>query len=571
MTGMRRGKGKIITYRLVRPRRGRCAGHTTPTMDVLTPAPQTAAQTRATRPAVRPVVLVILDGFGCREDAPDNAITRADAPRWRELLAHWPHTTIDASELRVGLPEGQMGNSEVGHLNIGAGRVIYQDFTRIDVAIRDGEFARNPVLTAAVDTAKRNGSTVHVLGLVSPGGVHSHERQIAAMVELAGASVPVRVHAFLDGRDTPPRSAAASLAFMDAACARARDARIASLCGRYYAMDRDQRWERTSTAYALLVDGDATFQAASAQAGLDAAYARGESDEFVKPTAILGDAGAPTRIADGDVVVFMNFRADRARQMTRALTDPNFTGFARKRVPALGMFVCLTRYGDEFARLPVAFAPQTIHNSFGEYLSELGLHQLRIAETEKYAHVTYFFNGGVEKVYPGEDRILVPSPKVATYDLKPEMSADEVADKLVDAIGSGRYDAIVCNFANGDMVGHTGQLRRREARDRGARPLHRPRGRRRARGRRRGRDHRRPRQRRNDARPFDRPGAHRAHAEPGPLRVRRAAGQAHAARCAPGRRTHAAGAHGPAETCRDDRPIAGPAIRLVELTGRPRK
>jgi len=427
-------------------------------MDVIAPDPQTATRAHPARPAVRPVVLLILDGFGCREDAPDNAITRADAPRWRDLLARCPHTTIDASELRVGLPEGQMGNSEVGHLNIGAGRVVYQDYTRIDVAIRDGEFARNPALTMAVDTARRDGSTLHVLGLLSPGGVHSHERQIAAMVDLAAKDVPVRVHAFLDGRDTPPRSAATSIAFMEDVCARHRDARIASLCGRYYAMDRDKRWERMAPAYALLVDGDASFRFADPQAGLAAAYARGESDEFVKPTAILGREGAATRMADGDVVVFMNFRADRARQMTRALTDPAFDGFARPRVPRLGAFVTLTRYGDDFARLPIAFEPQSIHNSFGECIAGLGLSQLRIAETEKYAHVTYFFNGGVERVYPGEDRILVPSPKVATYDLKPEMSAYEVADKLVEAIASGRYDAIVCNFANGDMVGHTGDF-----------------------------------------------------------------------------------------------------------------
>jgi 2,3-bisphosphoglycerate-independent phosphoglycerate mutase len=427
-------------------------------MDVASPAPQTETHAKAARPAVRPVVLLILDGFGCREDAPDNAITRANAPRWRELLARYPHTTIDASELRVGLPEGQMGNSEVGHLNIGAGRVVYQDYTRIDVAIRDGEFARNPALAMAVDTARRNGSTVHVLGLLSPGGVHSHERQIAAMVDLAGKDVPVRVHAFLDGRDTPPRSAAPSIAFIQDVCARQRDARIASLCGRYYAMDRDKRFDRTAAAYALIVDGDASFRFDDPQAALAAAYARGESDEFVKATAITGADGAVARMADGDVVVFMNFRADRARQMTRALTDPAFDGFARPRRPSLGAFVTLTRYGDDFAQLPIAFEPQTIHNSFGEYLASLGLHQLRIAETEKYAHVTYFFNGGVEKVYPGEDRILVPSPKVATYDLKPEMSADEVTDKLVDAIASGRYDAIVCNFANGDMVGHTGNF-----------------------------------------------------------------------------------------------------------------
>ena len=431
-------------------------------MDTLVPpsaAPALAASP-TTVPAVRPVVLLILDGFGCREDAPDNAITRATTPHWRALLATCPHTTIDASELRVGLPEGQMGNSEVGHLNIGAGRVVYQDYTRIDVAIRDGQFVRNPALVDALDAARAGNATLHVLGLLSPGGVHSHERQLAAMVDMAaGAGVPnVVVHAFLDGRDTPPRSAAASLEAMDAVCARHPGARIASICGRYYAMDRDQRWERLAPAWKLLVDGVAPFEAASAQAGLAAAYARGESDEFVQATAIVDANGRATRMRDGDVVVFMNFRADRARQMTRALIDPAFAGFARSRLPKLARFVCLTSYGDEFAHLGVAFAPQTITNSFGEYLAGLGLHQLRIAETEKYAHVTYFFNGGSEAVYPGEDRILVPSPKVATYDLEPEMSAIEVTDRLVEAIRSGRYDAIVCNYANGDMVGHTGNF-----------------------------------------------------------------------------------------------------------------
>ncbi len=413
--------------------------------------------------APRPLVLLILDGFGAREDAPDNAISVARMPRWRALLAASPHTTIDASERAVGLPAGQMGNSEVGHLNIGAGRVVYQDFTRIDVAIADGSFARNPVLDAAVATAARNGSTLHILGLVSPGGVHSHERQIAAMIALAGkppsgSPAPrIRVHAFLDGRDTPPRSAAPSLALIEHACAAVAGARIASICGRYYAMDRDQRWDRVARAYALLVDGAGEFVAGDAQSGLAAAYARGESDEFVKPTAIAADGG-PTRIEDGDVVVFMNFRADRARQMTRALTDPTFSGFARARVPRLAMYACLTSYGDEFAQLPVAFAPQTITHAFGEVVASHGLSQLRIAETEKYAHVTYFFNGGSEAVYPGEDRILVPSPKVATYDLAPAMSAVEVTDRLVEAIASGRYDAIICNYANGDMVGHTGKL-----------------------------------------------------------------------------------------------------------------
>jgi 2,3-bisphosphoglycerate-independent phosphoglycerate mutase len=414
----------------------------------------------AATPAVRPVVLLILDGFGCRADADDNAITRARMPNWDRLLADCPHTSIDASEQDVGLPEGQMGNSEVGHLNIGAGRIVYQDFTRIDHAIATGEFAANPVLADAVAAAKAAGSAVHVLGLLSPGGVHSHERQVAAMVELAaaGGAPRVFVHAFLDGRDTPPRSAAASLRFMGETCAKHPGARVASICGRYYAMDRDKRWERVAVAYDLIVDGTAPFSAASAHAALEAAYARGEGDEFVQPTAIVDAAGRKAAMDDGDVVVFMNFRADRAREITRALTDPAFDGFARKRVPQLARFVCLTSYGDEFARLPVAFGPQSVANGFGEYVSRLGLAQLRIAETEKYAHVTYFFSGGVEQVYPGEDRILVPSPKVATYDQRPEMSAIEVTDRLVAAIESGKYDAVICNYANGDMVGHTGDF-----------------------------------------------------------------------------------------------------------------
>jgi 2,3-bisphosphoglycerate-independent phosphoglycerate mutase len=414
----------------------------------------------APKPLARPVVLLILDGFGCRADAPDNAITRARMPNWDRLLAACPHTTIDASELEVGLPAGQMGNSEVGHLNIGAGRVVYQDYTRIDHAIATGEFARNPVLTAAVAAASANGSAVHILGLASPGGVHSHERQMAAMVELAaaGGAPRILVHAFLDGRDTPPKSAGASLGFLSTVCGRFAGARIASICGRYYAMDRDKRWERIAAAYELLVDGRAAYTAPDPASALDAAYARGETDEFVKATAILDARGHAATMSDGDVVVFMNFRADRARQLTRAITDPAFNGFPRHRVPRLDRYVCLTSYGDEFAHLPVAFAPQSVANSFGEYLAKRGLAQLRIAETEKYAHVTYFFSGGVEAVYPGEDRILVPSPRVATYDLQPEMSAPEVTAKLVAAIESGRYDAIVCNYANCDMVGHTGDF-----------------------------------------------------------------------------------------------------------------
>jgi len=410
--------------------------------------------------AVRPVVLLILDGFGCRAATPDNAIALATKPNWDRLLATCPHTEIDASGLAVGLPRGQMGNSEVGHLNIGAGRVVYQDLTRIDLAIETGEFAANPVLRDTAAAAASTGHALHILGLLSPGGVHSHERHIAAMVELAAAQGVARifVHAFLDGRDTPPQSAAASLAALDAVCARHRGARIASIVGRYYAMDRDKRWDRVHAAYDLLVDGSAPHTATGAGAALAAAYARGETDEFVAATAIPDADGKPATMADGDAVVFMNFRADRAREITRALTDVAFEGFARTRVPRLARYACLTSYGDDFSGLPVAFAPQSVANGFGEFLAKRGLAQLRIAETEKYAHVTYFFSGGIETPCPGEDRILVPSPRVATYDQKPEMSAGEVTDRLVAAIASGKYDAVVCNYANGDMVGHTGNL-----------------------------------------------------------------------------------------------------------------
>jgi len=405
---------------------------------------------------VTPVLLVILDGFGYREECENNAICQARKPRWDALWSRYPHTTIDASEKWVGLPKDQMGNSEVGHMNIGAGRVVYQDYTRIERAIETGEFARNPVLAKALETARAPGRALHILGLLSPGGVHSHETQIHALLESAVRSGvrDVHVHAFLDGRDTPPKSAEASLTALPRKCHELKGGRIASLCGRYYAMDRDQRWERVRPAYDLITRGKAEYRCATAVEGLHLAYERGESDEFVKAT-LVGEA-APMR--DGDTAVFMNFRADRARQLTRALTDERFDGFARERFLRLGYYCTLTRYGDDFAQIPAAFAPQSVANGFGEYLSQRGLKQLRIAETEKYAHVTYFFNGGVEAPYAGEDRILVPSPRVATYDLKPEMSAYEVTDKLVEAIKSRRYDAIICNFANGDMVGHTGNL-----------------------------------------------------------------------------------------------------------------
>jgi 2,3-bisphosphoglycerate-independent phosphoglycerate mutase len=405
---------------------------------------------------VTPVLLIILDGFGHREECDHNAICQARKPHWNFLWQTYPHTTIDASEKWVGLPKDQMGNSEVGHMNIGAGRVVFQDYTRIENAIETGELFKNPPLSKAVDTARGTGRALHILGLLSPGGVHSHESQIHAMLEMAArAGVKnVLLHAFLDGRDTPPKSAESSLVAAEKKCAQLKTGRIATICGRYYAMDRDNRWERVQAAYDLLTQGKSDYRAASAVDGLRAAYSRGESDEFVKAT-VIGD---PAPISDGDAVVFMNFRADRARQMTRALTDPAFKGFERTRVPKLGYFCALSSYGEDFANVPAAFPPQSVTGGFGEYLSARGLKQLRIAETEKYAHVTYFFNGGVEQPYPGEDRILVPSPKVATYDLKPEMSAREVTDKLVDAIKSGRYQAIVCNFANSDMVGHTGNL-----------------------------------------------------------------------------------------------------------------
>jgi 2,3-bisphosphoglycerate-independent phosphoglycerate mutase len=403
---------------------------------------------------ITPVLLIILDGFGHREECDYNAICQARKPHWDFLWSKYPHATIDASEKKVGLPKNQMGNSEVGHMNIGAGRVVYQDYTKIEHAIETGEFQRNPVLNQAVETGKRG--ALHILGLVSPGGVHSHESQIHALIDMAAqAGVKhIYVHAFLDGRDTPPRSAEPSLAALEQKLSSLKSGRIATICGRYYAMDRDKRWDRVQPAYDLITQGVAPYSAASAVEGLKGAYARDESDEFVKPTVIA----TPVRMNDGDAVVFMNFRADRARQLTTALTDDTFSGFPRAHRPKLGYFCTLTRYGDDYADIPAAFPPQSISNGFGEYVASKGLKQLRIAETEKYAHVTYFFNGGVEEPYPGEDRILVASPKVATYDLKPEMSAYEVTDKLVEAIGSRKYQAIICNYANGDMVGHTGNL-----------------------------------------------------------------------------------------------------------------
>ncbi|MBB5018167.1 2,3-bisphosphoglycerate-independent phosphoglycerate mutase [Chitinivorax tropicus] len=401
---------------------------------------------------VKPVVLLILDGFGHRLEGDDNAILHAHKPNWDSLCQRYPYTTINASEQFVGLPAHQFGNSEVGHLNIGAGRVIRQDISRIDYDIETGAFFDNPTLVEAVQQAKRTGGTLHLMGLVSDGGVHSHENHLFALLKLAaqhGLSA-IAVHAFLDGRDTPPRSAEAYLAKLEAAC-KEYGGRIATLSGRYFAMDRDKRWERVEPVYDMLTQGVAAYQAATASQGLAAAYERGENDEFVKPT-IIGQA---LPIRDGDAVIFINFRADRARQLTQALNWKTFDGFPRKATPNLSYFCSMSSYGEAYTN-PVAFPPQHFSNTLGEYLANQGLKQLRIAETEKYPHVTYFLSGGEEQPFPGEDRILIPSPKVATYDLQPEMSAFEVTDKLVAAIESGQYAAMICNYANGDMVGHTG-------------------------------------------------------------------------------------------------------------------
>ena len=397
-------------------------------------------------------LLVVLDGWGVSSGSDDDAIHRARTPTWDRLWEHAPRTTLSASGTSVGLPDGQMGNSEVGHMNLGAGRTVYQDLTRIDRAIGDGSFADNPVVNAAVATAVERGSTLHVFGLLSPGGVHSHEHHLAAFAELAlKRGARTRLHAFLDGRDVPPKSAMATLASFE----KRFPGMLGSITGRYFGMDRDARWERTERAYRLVATGDAPHRFETPTRALEAAYARGETDEFVQPTAIRTADAPPLRIEDGDVGMFMNFRADRARQLVRALTADDFDEFPRPAVPAFALFATLTRYADDI-ELPVAFAPVDLTDTVGECWAAAGLSQLRIAETEKYAHVTYFFSGGREQPFPGEDRILVPSPKVATYDLAPAMSAGEVTDRLVGAIDSGRYAAIVCNFANGDMVGHTG-------------------------------------------------------------------------------------------------------------------
>ena len=380
-------------------------------------------------PATAPVVLMILDGWGHREDPTDNALAQAHLPNWHALLRECPSTLIHTEGRHVGLPDGQMGNSEVGHMNLGAGRIVYQDLTRIDAAIEDRSFFDNAELRAACAAANASGGTLHVMGLLSPGGVHSHELHILAMLELAQREgvAQVAVHAFLDGRDMPPRSARASLELLQAACQRLGNAHIASVSGRYYAMDRDQRWDRQRRAWDAIVEGVADYRAHDALSALDEAYARGENDEFVVPTVIVARHDQPTgEVRDGDSIVFMNFRADRARQLTAAFVAPDFNGYEARR-PKLSRFVCLTEY-DAKLPAPAAFAPDDLRNTLGEVLAANGLRQLRIAETEKYAHVTFFFSGGREAPYEGETRTLVPSPKVATYDLQPEMSCPEVTE-----------------------------------------------------------------------------------------------------------------------------------------------
>jgi 2,3-bisphosphoglycerate-independent phosphoglycerate mutase len=405
----------------------------------------------------KPLVLIILDGFGHSDSHEGNAVYTATAnqktPVFDRLYKTMPNGLISGSGMDVGLPDGQMGNSEVGHMNLGAGRVVYQDFTRVTKAIRDGEFFENPVICAAVDKAVGAGKAVHVMGLLSDGGVHSHEDHLVAMVELAAkrGADKIYLHAFLDGRDTPPRSAHQYLETMETAYKRLGKGRTATIIGRYFAMDRDNRWDRVEAAYNLIVDGSSEFQAKTAKAGLDAAYERGENDEFVKATRI----GEQVKVEDGDAVVFMNFRADRARELSRVFVEDDFKDFARARQPKLAGYVGLTEYSASIPA-PAAFTKGSLENVLGEYLAKNGKTQLRIAETEKYAHVTFFFSGGREEPFEGEERILIPSPKVATYDLQPEMSAPEVTDKIVDAIENQRYDVIVVNYANGDMVGHSG-------------------------------------------------------------------------------------------------------------------
>jgi 2,3-bisphosphoglycerate-independent phosphoglycerate mutase len=409
-------------------------------------------------PKVKPVLLVVLDGWGLRAEREANAIAVAGTPCMDALVREFPSTQLLTSGLSVGLPEGQMGNSEVGHTNLGCGRIVYQDLVRINRAVEDGSFFKNDALVQACRRAKAHGGALHLMGLVSDGGVHSTQQHLYACLDLARREGVARchVHAFMDGRDTPPSSGAGFMRQLEARIDATGYGQVATVHGRYYAMDRDKRWDRVAQAWAALVRGEG-YRAASGLAAVESSYAHGETDEFIKPTVIVDTDGAPVgSIKDGDSVLFFNFRADRARELTRALADPGFAEFERPVVPKLSAYVCMTQYDETFG-WPVAFPPQGLEQIFPELVSRAGLKQLRCAETEKYAHVTFFFNGGRETVFPGEERILVPSPReVKTYDQKPEMSAREVTDKLCAALATGKYGFTLVNFANPDMVGHTG-------------------------------------------------------------------------------------------------------------------
>jgi 2,3-bisphosphoglycerate-independent phosphoglycerate mutase len=402
----------------------------------------------------KPVMLLILDGWGYREKlTPDNAIENGHTPNWHRLLKECPHSLIETSGLAVGLPDGQMGNSEVGHTNLGAGRVVMQDLPKIDQAVKDGTLAENPTLLAMIDNLKKSGGVCHLMGLMSPGGVHSMQRHILALAQIVSQQgIPVRIHAFLDGRDTPPASGQGYLAEFEKDIANLNNVKIATIAGRFYAMDRDKRWDRVEKAYNNMVLADGV-RYATADEAVQASYAAKVTDEFVIP-AVIGDYQG---MKDGDAVLMANFRADRAREILYALADKTFEGFARKKQINLADSVGMTEYSVDHNRfMHTIFPPESLVNILGEVVAEHGLTQLRIAETEKYAHVTFFFNGGEEKEFKGEERILIASPKVATYDLKPEMSVYEVTEQLVKAIEDKRFDVIICNFANGDMVGHTG-------------------------------------------------------------------------------------------------------------------
>jgi len=403
----------------------------------------------------KPVVLCILDGWGHRTDREDNAIALAHTPTWDRLLATCPHALVETSGLDVGLPHGQMGNSEVGHMNIGGGRVMTQDLPRIDIAVADNSIAKIPALVDFIAKLKASGGAAHLLGLLSPGGVHSHQDHIAALARIIDqAGVPVRIHAFLDGRDTPPQSAAGFMEKFLGDIADLKNTKVATVGGRYYGMDRDKRWDRVEKAYLAITEAQGD-KASDPLKAIATSYAANVTDEFVIPAAIDGYTG----MKDGDGVLMTNFRADRAREILSALLDPAFNGFNRSRAITFAGAVGLTEYSSAHnAFMSAMFQSTQAANMLGEIISKAGLTQLRIAETEKYAHVTFFFNGGLEKEFPGESRIMVPSPKVATYDLQPEMSAGEVTDKIVDAIDNARFDVIVVNYANGDMVGHTGIL-----------------------------------------------------------------------------------------------------------------